>query len=338
MSEDGDALARRRVTLNDVAKYADVSRALVSIVMRDVPGASPTTRERVLAAAQELGYRPDVRARSLAGQKSRLIGVMFGVDGGAFHFDLLEGLYAAAEVHGLQPDPLGPDPRPRRGDRRPSPCTTSASTPDHAGPADAASPCWPARSPSWSSAGPSIIPRSTWSAPPTSRAWPAVDHLVGLGHRDITHLDGGAHHLRHAPGRRSRRRCRDTAWVRRSGWCPAARPRWTGSGRPASWSSRATCRPRLIAYNDDTATAVMGLLAHQGIAVPADVSVIGWDDSEAAALSLVGLTSVVQQPAELARLAVERIVDRIDRRRVEAAGDRARAGSSGRDEHRAPSA
>jgi DNA-binding LacI/PurR family transcriptional regulator len=73
----------------------------------------------------------------------------------------------------------------------------------------------------------------------------------------------------------------------------------------------------LIAYNDDTATAVMGVLAQQGIAVPADVSVIGWDDSEAAALSLVGLTSVVQQPAELARLAVDRIVDRLNRRRVQ---------------------
>jgi LacI family transcriptional regulator len=45
--------------------------------------------------------------------------------------------------------------------------------------------------------------------------------------------------------------------------------------------------------------------------------VIGWDDSEAAALSLVGLTSVVQLPAELARLAVERVVDRVNRRRVE---------------------
>ena len=62
MTEDGDWLTRRRATLEDVAKYADVSRALVSIVMRDAPGASAATRERVLAAARELGYRPDVRA------------------------------------------------------------------------------------------------------------------------------------------------------------------------------------------------------------------------------------------------------------------------------------
>ena len=62
--------------------------------------------------------------------------------------------------------------------------------------------------------------------------------------------------------------------------------------------------------------AVMGVLAQQGISVPADISVIGWDDSEAAALSLVGLTSVVQRPAELARLAVQRIVDRVTRQPV----------------------
>ena len=50
---------------------------------------------------------------------------------------------------------------------------------------------------------------------------------------------------------------------------------------------------------------------------PSQLSVIGWDDSEAAALSPVGLTSVAQQPFEMARLAVERIVARIERRRVE---------------------
>jgi DNA-binding LacI/PurR family transcriptional regulator len=85
--------------LDDVAARAGVSRALVSIVMREAPGASAATRERVLAAARELDYRPDVRARSLGGQRSKLIGVMFGVGMGAFHFDLLEGLYAAAAGH-----------------------------------------------------------------------------------------------------------------------------------------------------------------------------------------------------------------------------------------------
>ncbi len=92
MTDNSERYSSGRLTLNDVARQAEVSRALVSIVMRDAPGASSATRERVLAAAGELGYRPDVRARSLAGQKSRLIGVMFGVGVGTFHFDLLDGL------------------------------------------------------------------------------------------------------------------------------------------------------------------------------------------------------------------------------------------------------
>ena len=63
MTEADDEVWRapKRVTLDDVAGTPTVSRALVSIVMREAPGASSATRERVLAAARELGYRPDVR-------------------------------------------------------------------------------------------------------------------------------------------------------------------------------------------------------------------------------------------------------------------------------------
>ena len=48
----------RRPRLADVAARAGVSTALVSIVMREAPGASAATRERVLAVADELGYGP----------------------------------------------------------------------------------------------------------------------------------------------------------------------------------------------------------------------------------------------------------------------------------------
>lgn len=56
-----------------------MSTALVSIVIRGIPGASAESRQRVLEAADELGYRPDTRARLLGSSRSRLLGVVFGV-------------------------------------------------------------------------------------------------------------------------------------------------------------------------------------------------------------------------------------------------------------------
>src|SRR5918998_4094835 len=86
----------RRLTLADVAARAGVSVPLVSIVMRDAPGASAATRERVRRIAEELGYRPDSRARLLRSARSRLIGVVFAVQQ-PFHGDLVGGLYTAAD-------------------------------------------------------------------------------------------------------------------------------------------------------------------------------------------------------------------------------------------------
>src|SRR4051812_23166847 len=91
----------RRTTLADVAAEAGVSVALVSIVMRDAPGAGAATRARVLEVARRLDYRPDNRARLLRSGRSQLLGVMFDVRH-PFHVDVLTGLYAAAERAGYQ--------------------------------------------------------------------------------------------------------------------------------------------------------------------------------------------------------------------------------------------
>src|SRR5690349_8862951 len=83
----------------DVAERAGVSRALVSIVFRGAPGASEESRARVLLAAEELGYRPDHRARLLGRGRSHTVGVVFGLQH-EFHGELVEAMYAAAGEHG----------------------------------------------------------------------------------------------------------------------------------------------------------------------------------------------------------------------------------------------
>ena len=316
MTEEGD-WPIRRVTLNDVAKHAHVSRALVSIVMRDAPGASPATRERVLAAARELGYRPDVRARSLAGQKSRLIGVMFGVSFGTFQFDLLEGLYAAAEQHGhhliLTPVTRGRDEHRAAQDLHDFGFDALIMLGPHT-----PKPLLAGRVPiavvGWQVEDPAIDVVRTSDEHGMAQA---VDHLVSLGHRRIAHIDGGATVI---------------SASRRAGYANAMRVHGLGSfirilpGGQSQLDGQRAARAllaegdlptALLAYNDDTAVAAMGLLAQQDIEVPGQLSVVGWDDGEAAALSPVGLTTVAQDPMEMARLAVERIVARIEGRRVD---------------------
>ena len=317
MNDSRDWELPRRATLEDVARHADVSRALVSIVMRDAPGASSATRERVLASARALGYRPDARARALAGQKSGLIGVMFGVGIGAFQFDLLEGLYAAAERRGLG---LILTPLTKGRDESKAADSLQDFRLDALvmlGPATP-TPLLAGRVPvvvvGWHVDHPAVDVVRTSDAHGMGHA---VSHLAELGHRRIAHIDGGETLI---------------SASRREGYVAAMRAQGLSSfvrivpggqtlldGQRAAWSLLADgpLPTAVVAYNDDTAVAAMSLLAQQGIEVPSRLSMVGWDDSEAAALSPVELTSVAQQPDEIARLAIGRLVDRLSRRPVE---------------------
>lgn len=71
----------QRTTLDDVARLANVSSQTVSRVVNNSPRVSDETRRRVQEAIRELGYRPNRAARSLATQRSSMLGIIgFGMD------------------------------------------------------------------------------------------------------------------------------------------------------------------------------------------------------------------------------------------------------------------
>ncbi|MFT4067764.1 LacI family DNA-binding transcriptional regulator [Paraburkholderia sp.] len=107
---------RRPATAHEVARLAGVSQSAVSRVF--TPGASvaPATRERVLAAAEQLGYRPNLVARSLITRRSNVIGVVVPANGNPFYQRVVERLSAAFAAAGYRAllfttePPAGADP------------------------------------------------------------------------------------------------------------------------------------------------------------------------------------------------------------------------------------
>jgi DNA-binding LacI/PurR family transcriptional regulator len=304
---------RGRATLADVAARAGVSVPLVSIVMRDVPGASAATRERVQRAAEELGYRPDSRARLLRQTHSRLIGVVFGVQH-AFHGDLVSGLYAAADVaaYELALSAVTPTRDERRAvgsllqDRCEGlillgPQLPTSYLADLAG-----------RMPVV------VVARSVRHravdvvrTDDAAGLHQAVDHLFDLGHKRIAHVDGGR-----APGAAERRRGYREA-IRQHGLTDSAQILPGGltedDGAAAARDLlAATSRPTAVTvFNDRCATGVLDVLRRAGLRVPDDMSVIGFDDSRLARLSHVALTTVAQDTHQISTLAITRAIARL---------------------------
>ena len=306
--------ASRRPTLEDVAARSGVSRALVSIVMRDVPGASAETRKRVLGVAAELGYRPDARAQLLARNHSRQLGVVF-TSFHAFHADLLEGLYEAAGAAGYE-------------------LILSAQTPSRDENSavetllgyrcDAlvllGSELSPRRLDELDARVPVVVigrrvGRTLAAVVRTSDHQGmrlAVDHLVELRHRDIAHVDGGR-----SPKSADRRRGYRDA-MRHHGLEEHIRVVAGGQDADGGAAGARTLveggplPTAVLVFNDDAAAAFADALTRDGVAVPGDVSVVGFDDSRLARLPYVHLTTVGQDARHQAAIAVERAVARVE--------------------------
>lgn len=93
-------LGERKVTATDVARRAGVSQSAVSRVFTPGASVSKTMADRVRAVADELGYRPNVLARSLITGRTRIVGLVVGYLENPFYPEVLEALSAALEAQG----------------------------------------------------------------------------------------------------------------------------------------------------------------------------------------------------------------------------------------------
>lgn len=91
---------RPRVTLQQVAEHAGVSRATASLIVRNSPKISKETREKVLASMRELGYVYDRVAANLRSQRSSTVGLIITDIANPFYSELLIGVHHALEKEG----------------------------------------------------------------------------------------------------------------------------------------------------------------------------------------------------------------------------------------------
>jgi DNA-binding LacI/PurR family transcriptional regulator len=311
----------RRIRLEDVAARVGMSPASVSMVLSGAPGPSAATRERILEAAAELGYRPDRTASLLARRRTHLVGVQLQA-GSVFHAELVEDLYEAAERHGY--DVVLSAVTRTRDERR----ATETLVDFRCEALVLLGPVAPAAE--LAALGRQLpvvvvgrrVPGGVVDVVRSADAdgvGQAVDHLAGLGHTRIAYIDGGRGTIAADRRRGYRRAMRSNGLdgqlrVIAGDHTEAAGARAArlllGEGRPLPSG--------VVAFNDHCAVGLLDALTRAGVEVPGEVSVVGYDDSALSRLAHVNLTTVSQDARGQAEHAVAAATERLDGGRVTA--------------------
>ncbi|HEC11377.1 MAG TPA: LacI family transcriptional regulator [Acidimicrobiales bacterium] len=302
-------------TMEDVARAAGVSRALVSLVMRQAPNVSDERRARVIAAAEELGYRPNAVARSLASRRTHTIGVLLNDLHNPFFADSADGIIEEASSAGYQVL-MATGTHVNQSHTAAIESFLNARV-------DGIILVGPRFTPEQISDMASHVPVLTLGSSSDGHgvdsvkndeyrgACLAVEHLAGLGHTRITHVSGGR-----GAGADSRRQgyARAMADLGLADHVDVVVGDFTeesGAEAADELLKRAELPTAVFSANDIQAAGLMGRLAEAGIGVPEMVSVVGYDDTTFAGLYQLSLTTIHQPVAEMGRQSVRSLLDRM---------------------------
>jgi DNA-binding LacI/PurR family transcriptional regulator len=308
----------RPTTMQDIAVATGVSRSTVSRILSNAPLQVPVsqeTRERVLAVAGELGYRPNPLARALRGAPTMLLGAIVRDITDPFFAGAIEAISSAARARGYnivlglaharatEAQELAAVLEARQvdgilvlGDMGDQPRLL----------ADLAESLVPVVA-MWQGTTLDLIPGVQVDNGLGIRT--AVEHLVGLGHRRIAFIGG-----RLLGDIRERQAAYVEAATAILGEIPAGyvqRVANTPEGGEAALAALLHVTPRptaIIASTDTLAIGVLRAALLRSVRVPEELSVMGFDDIAMASVTVPSLTTVRMPTAAMAAGAIELLV------------------------------
>ncbi len=313
---------RNRITIRQVAELAGVSIATVSRVANGHADVSSTTRQSVQKVMRERGYPAGTRPRTTT---TGLIGVAIPLVQHSYFAGILAGAAEALYEHGMRVVLC-----PTRHSHEREMSLVERLT---AGETDGAIIVLPEESGeelhSLAAQGFRFVivdPQAEIAggipvvcAAHSSGAMQATRHLLELGHRRIGAITGPAGWMATEERLRGYYGALAAAGVMPDQDLVEIAAFTVDGGRAAAL--RLLGRPdpptAIFAFNDSMAIGAMQAAAALGLRVPADLSVVGFDDTMEAELAVPALTTVRQPLAELGRTAVSLLLRQLDNRRLE---------------------
>jgi len=310
---------KKTATIEDVAQLAGVSIATVSRALHHPQKVAEETRKRVHTAIAKTGFTANAMAQNLRRQRSRMILAIVPDIGNSFFSDILLGLEAVASKrgYGLLIGNTENDPEREAGFLEFIRSNKADGLVVLTGRLPANGEEIPRDLPPLLT----VCERVPQSDVPfigidnVHAARLAVEHLIGLGHTNIAHVAGPMDNVL----------SRD----RKEGWEQALRAAGVDldqalvlggdfsleSGRRAATQMITTDDPPTAFFcaNDEMAIGVLQALNQQGLEVPGDCSVIGFDDIEFAGFTVPPLTTVRQPRRMIGERAMTAMIDLIER-------------------------
>jgi LacI family transcriptional regulator len=317
----------RTPSIYEVARVAGVSVATVSRVLNGKGPVRAATRQRVLAAVEQLDYVPHSAARSLSTRRTMSLGVLLPDMHGEFFSELVRGIDLAARAAGYHVLVSG---------SHSDPADTAALLQTLHGRVDGLILMTPAIGADWlRTALPRRLPvvllnpsrelQANGDAASPARhdslrignrlgARLAMDHLLALGHRHIAFLAGPAGNTDAVERLRGYREALADAGVAPEPELELEGDFSEASGLQAGHAFAALVpRPTAVfAANDAMAIGCLAALRERGLQVPGAVSLVGFDDIPISRYVMPPLTSVHVPIAELGTRAIERLLAAID--------------------------